>query len=284
VTWAQRFITFIFMKKNKFTLCILLSLSISTQASSKVDFKKVFEDRDACFVIQELKTGKVVAEYGASRCEKRFSPYSTFKIAASMMAFEKGIFKDENQIIKWDGVKRDRAELNQDQTPLTFMSNSVKWVTEWIMPQVGDKGIQTFLTAFKYGNKDFSGGLKDAWVSSSLQISAQEQIVFLTGFWNNQLGVSERTTDLTKKVMFVKKLGAKAELYGKTGTGCLVGHGCMDHPDKMIGWFVGVLKNGEKTYVFAGNASDLKPQGPPAGPRMRQATVEILTQLRLALD
>jgi hypothetical protein len=49
----------------------------------------------------------------------------------------------------------------------------------------------------------------------------------------------------------------------------------------MIGHFVGVLKNGAKTYIFAGNASDLKPQSPPAGPRMRQTTIEILTQMGL---
>lgn len=197
------------------------------------------------------------------------------------MAFEKGIIKDENQIIKWDGVKRDRAEINEDQTPHTWMSNSAKWVTEWIMPQVGIEAIQSFLNAFIYGNKDFSGGFKDAWVSSSLKISAHEQIAFLSNLWNYKLGLSSRATDLTKKIIFIKKLGKNAELYGKTGTGCLVGHACLDRPDKMMGWFVGVIKNDRNSYVFAGNASDLKSQGPPAGPRMRQTTIEILKQMGL---
>lgn len=270
------------MRKIIFLLIVATSLSVS--AKSKVDFQNVFKDRDACFVLSDLKTGDVVVEHNKSRCEKRFSPYSTFKIAASMMAFEKGVFKDENQIIKWDGIKRDRAELNKDQTPLTFMSESVKWVTEWIMPQIGNKQIQVFLDKFEYGNKDFSGGLKNAWVSSSLKISADEQIHFLSNFWNEKLGLTQHTTELTKKVMFIKKFGETAELYGKTGTGCLKGNDCMSKPGKMIGWFVGFLKSGNNNYVFAANAADLKNQEDPAGPRTRRATIETLKQLELIAE
>jgi beta-lactamase class D len=272
------------MREWVFFLAILVSCNFSGLAQANVDFKKIFEDRDACFLILDLQTGKVVAELNPSRCEQRFSPYSSFKIPAALMAFEKGILKDENQVIKWDGIKRGRAEIDQDLTPLTWMSESAKRVTEWIMPQVGNHAIKSFLNAFNYGNKDFSGGFKDAWVSSSLKISAREQIVFISNFWNDKLGLTKRTTDLAKKVIFIKKLGKNAELYGKTGTGCLIGHACLDHADKMIGWFVGVLKTDSKLYVFAGNASDLKSQGPPAGPRMRKSTVEILKQMGLVSD
>jgi beta-lactamase class D len=263
------------------TIFILSFLFVSSSALAAVDFKKIFEDRDACFLISNLRTGKSLAEFNRARCEKRISPYSTFKIAAALMGSEKGILKNENQTIKWDGVKRGRPEIDQDLTPLTWMSESAKWVTEWIMPRVGSESIQSFLDRFNYGNKDFSGGLKDSWVSSSLKISAPEQIAFLSNFWNDKLALSKRTTELTKKIIFIKKLGKSAELYGKTGTGCVIGHACMERPDKMIGWFTGILTSGQDVYVFAGNATDLKPQGPPAGPRMRKATIEILKQLEL---
>ena len=258
-------------------ICLITFFSFNIHANA--DFKKLFENRDACFLITDFKTGNIIAEHNPTRCQLRLPPYSSFKIPASLMAFEKGVFKDENQVIKWDGVKRDRAEINQDLTPMTFMSTSAKWVTEWIMPQLGEKTIQSFLETFKYGNKDFSGGMKTAWVSSSLKINAYEQVDFLTNFWHEKLA-SKRATDLTKKVMFIKKLG-NAELYGKTGTGCVKGHDCMSRPGKMNGWFVGVLKNGEKTYVFAGNATDLKNQPTPGGPRMRDTTIEILNQMGL---
>ncbi|MEZ0392743.1 MAG: penicillin-binding transpeptidase domain-containing protein [Pseudobdellovibrionaceae bacterium] len=253
-------------------------------AQAKVDFKKVFGERDGCFLISDLQTGKVLAEYNQTRCKERFSPCSTFKIPAALMAFEKGIFKDENHLIPWDHVKRDREELNKDQTPFTFMSNSAKWVTEWILPQIGKTQIQSFLKSFQYGNQDFSGGLQNAWVSSSLKISAHEQVAFLSNFWNQKLGLSNRTTDLTKKIIFIKKFGEKAELYGKTGTGCLDGNQCFSQPGPMLGWFVGILKTDSKQYVFAGNAADLKPQKSPAGPRMRETVIEILKGMKLTSE
>lgn len=259
-----------------FTLIIFFSLP----SLAGVDFKKIFQDRDACFLISEIESGKVLAEYNPERCKKRVTPCSSFKIPAALMAFEKGILKDENQTIKWDGVKHGRPEENRDQTPLNWMSDSVKWVTEWIMPQIGEKGIQQFLNDFNYGNKDFSGGLKDSWVTSSLKISAYEQQAFIIKFWKEELPLSKKAIELTKKIVFIKKI-KNSELYGKTGTGCLVGHACMDRPDKMIGNFVGVLKSGTKTYVFATNASDLKNQERPAGPRLRNTTIEILNEMGL---
>lgn len=231
----------------------------------------------------DLETGKVIIEHNPKRCKERFSPCSSFKIPAALMAFDKNILKDENQVVKWDRVKRSRQEENQDQTPMTWMSNSVKWVTEWIMPQLGEKNIQHFLDGFNYGNKDFSGGFKDAWVMSSLKISAHEQLAFLSKLWKRELPVSQKTVDLTKRIIFIKKIG-NAELYGKTGTGCLVGHACMDRPGKMLGNFIGVLKTPSKTYVIAANTSDQKDQEYPAGPRLRNTTIEILKEMGVTAE
>lgn len=254
---------------------------VDNVVSTKVDYNDYFPNQEACYLVSNLRTGKLVSEYNPQRCQNRFSPYSTFKIPAALMAFEKSILKDENQIIKWDGTKRGRKEENQDQTPLTWMSYSIKWVTEWVMPQLPAKTTQSFLDSFDYGNKDFSGGSKEAWVSSSLQISAYEQMKFLTKFWNEELTISKKSTDLTKKIIFISKLGSNSELYGKTGTGCLVGHECLSKPDKMRGWFVGILKNKTDAYIIVANADDLKEQGPPAGPRLRKSTIQILEKMGL---
>lgn len=109
---------------------LALTLLLALPAHAEPDFPKAFADRDACFLVQELDSGKTVIEHNPKRCKERFTPCSSFKIAAALMAFEKGILQDENQIIPWDGVKRGRAEENKNQTPLTWMSDSVKWVTE----------------------------------------------------------------------------------------------------------------------------------------------------------
>jgi beta-lactamase class D len=174
--------------KLSFAFLFLLLLSATVHAS--VDFKKAFSDRDACFLVSELKSGKTFAEYNPKRCEERLTPCSTFKVAAAVMAFDRGILKDE-------------------------------------------------------------------------------------------LPVSKQAMDLTKKIIFIKTLKTGSKLYGKTGTGCLVGHACMDQPDKMIGLFVGVVESNPKVYVFAANATDLKSQNTPAGPRLRKTTIEILNQMEL---
>lgn len=264
----------------KFILVYLLCFLVSVPAVSTVNFESIFKDRDACFLVADIETGKIVVEHNPIRCKKQFTPCSSFKIPAALMAFEKGIFKDENQAIKWDGIKRSRSEENRDQTPVSFMRDSVKWVTDWIMPQLGEQDIQNFLNTFNYGNKDFSGGLKNAWVSSSLKISAHEQLSFVSRLWKEELPLSKKSMELTKKIMFIQKIG-NAELYGKTGTGCLVGSSCMSRPDKMIGTFVGVLKSDSKTYIFAANASDLKEQKSPAGPRLRDTTISLLKDLKI---
>jgi beta-lactamase class D len=265
-----------------FVLCVsFYPLHAFGKPLTDAEIKTMFGERDGCLLIADLKTGKVLSEYNPKRCRERFSPCSSFKIAAAVMAFDKGILKDENQVVRWDGIKRDRAEINKDLTPFTWMSESAKWVTEWIMPQLGMETIKHFLSAFSYGNQDFSGGQKDSWVTSSLKISAHEQVEFLRKLWTNQLPVSKRAVDLTKKIILIKKLGTKSELYGKTGTGCVAGHACMDRPDKMLGWFVGVLKSDSHEYVFAANGSDLVDQSDPGGPRMRKTTIEILEKMEL---
>ncbi len=83
------------MKPTPFTLifCIIspfLSYSQAiTKAISEVQIKKLLKDQDGCITMADLKTGKIVLEYNSKRCQERFSPCSTFKIAAALMAFEK---------------------------------------------------------------------------------------------------------------------------------------------------------------------------------------------------
>ncbi len=269
------------MTKFAATYFFLFFISVNSFALTENELKNEFTDRDGCFLISDLKTGEIISEYNSKRCQERFSPCSSFKIAAALMAFEKKVLKDENQVIKWDGVKRGRVEIDKDLTPYTWMSASAIWVTSWIMPQLGKEAIHGFLGTFSYGNKDFSGPRIEPWQTSSLKISAHEQLAFISKLWNGELPLAKDTIENTKKIILVKKLGKNSELYGKTGTGCLQGTSCMDKPDKMIGWFVGVLNNGKSEYVFAANATDLVPQGPPAGPRVRNTVIEILEKMGL---
>lgn len=254
---------------------------VSTPAAAGIDYQAIFGSRDACFILQDIRTAKRVEEYNADRCRQRFSPCSSFKIAAALMAFESGVLKDENQVIRWDGKKREIEEHNQDLTPITWMKYSAMWVTQWITPQLGAKTVQKYLHDFSFGNEDFSGGLAEAWQTSSLLISAYEQVAFLANLWTEKLPLSPRTFALTKKIIFVKDLGDGTSIYGKTGTGCVSGHECMTRPDRMLGWFVGVAKTKTGAYAFAANATDTEPVKDAAGPRLRKDVLGIFEKLNL---
>lgn len=263
----------------KTTLFFLLSINF---AFAETDLQKFFDGRDGCVLVVELDSGNTVAEYNLKRCEERFSPLSTFKVAASLMAFDKEILKDKSQTISWDGVKHSRTEENRDQTPQSWMNDSVKWVTEWVTKNLGLKTVRHYLDEFDYGNKDFSGGLKNSWVNSTLKISAKEQIRFFTKLWKEELPVSKEAMKLTKEIIFVRRLGMETDLYGKIGSDCIsTEKDCRFHSSKMFGWFVGVVKKDSKSYVIAANASDLKEFSSPAGPRMRDTAMLILKELNI---
>lgn len=252
---------------NVFYILFLSLLSFS----QKSDIKNKFKDFDGCFRLVQISTGKVIEETHPKICEQRFSPNSTFKIPLALMGFEKGILKSEDQVIKWDGKKRDRAELNQDQTPATWIERSVVWVSQWLTPQLTEKTIQKFLKDFDYGNQDFSGGMTQAWLDSSLKISPNEQIGFISNFWKENLPLSKSTFEKVKKISFIEKLESKSDLYGKTGTGCL-NKGCSIQQ----GWFVGILKTEKEAYAFAGFIQDKNKKSGFAGPRVRQFITEAL--------
>lgn len=198
---------------------------------------------NVCFILYDLKQEKIITEINSQQCSERFSPCSTFKIPLSLMAFDQGIFTNENTIIKWDGIKRDFDVWNQDQTPKTYLQYSTAWVSKWLIPQIGSQKIQKYLTNFNYGNQDISGGITKFWLSSTLKISADEQLEFLKNLWQEKLNVSEKAMKLTKKSIYAETLSNSDILQGKTGSAEL----------NAIGWFVGYLHHKNNDYIFVTN-------------------------------
>ncbi len=194
---------------------------------------------EGCFSLYDLQQQKFLCELNSERFSRRFTSASTFKIPLSLMAFDQELI-DQNTIFEWDGKERGYDFWNQDQTPQTFLSRSVVWVSQSLTPKLGLEKIQSYLEKFNYGNQDFSGdsgknnGLANAWLSSSLKISAGEQMTFLTTLVTERLPVSQQAMRNTKDNIFLKELKSGWKFYGKTGSG--------RENDKQIGWFVGFLQ------------------------------------------
>jgi beta-lactamase class D len=230
------------MSRSKlFYILVFLFFVFSGARAAEPDFAKIFQGKDGCFILYDLKADKVVCQYNAARCAQRLSPCSTFKIAIAVMAFDKGILKDEGTTFKWDGVDRGNSNWNRDTSAQDWLKNSVVWVSQRITPQLGPVTITNYLARFDYGNRDISGGLTNFWLGSSLKISANEEIEFWKKLWRDQLPVSVRAMTLTKKIMPVEISPMGSRLAGKTGS------------HKALGWFVGHLDARDGEFLVAVN-------------------------------
>ena len=235
------------------------------------EYSHQFKNYDGCFILYSVNKHKVVSEYNPNnRCNQRIAPDSTFKIALSLMAFNEGII-DQDTIFKWNGEKGVLPTHDQDQTPQTWLKYSVVWVSQQITPQLGLARIKGYLADFNYGNQDFSGdagknnGLQYAWLSSSLKISALEQLNFLNAMLSDKLHVNKKALINTKRNMYQGKLDNGADYYGKTGSG-RHGHNEREtNPSQLRdGWFVGFVEMDSQQYIFVSNLTDkLSPVNQP---------------------
>ena len=146
---------------------------------------------------------QILFEMG-SQLDFRTTPACSFNIALSLMGFESGMLINENNPSRefQEGYDNTLESWKGIHTPLSWMKNSVVWYSRLLATDIGQDAIQKFLNDFNYGNKDFSGGLTKAWISSSLKISPREQLQFVEKLINRQLPLSERTIQLTRTLLF----------------------------------------------------------------------------------
>jgi bla regulator protein BlaR1 len=235
-------------------------------AVSQEFLAKEFKTYTACFV----ETGpdrKNYLLYNPEQAKVRLTPCSTYKILNSLIGLECGVLKDENHPMKWDGVKHNIESWNHDQTLQSAVSDSVVWYFQNVAKEIGNQRMQHYLNLVGYGNGDMSGGLTTFWLESSLKISAEEQVDFIERLQRSKLPFSQRTMEITKKLIFLKATD-KGELHGKTGSS----KGPNSQAKASLGWFVGYVIHDGKPYYFATNI-----RGPGAwGKRARAITEEIL--------
>ncbi len=251
---------------------------VSAQPAPAVDH---FQDMQGCFLLYNMKTNQFEKVIGEENCKTAYPASSTFKPPIAVMAFDSGALKDENQVLKWDGKKGDREELNRDHNAKTWMRDSIVWFSQRLTVKMGLRKVQKYLDAFDYGNKDMKGGIKQAWLVSAgssgpaLKITGYQQIEWMKKLWTNALPVSLRAQKLTQEIMFLETSPSGFEFSGKTGSNFF-------DPERRhhLGWFISHLKKGEQEYLTVANFRDLKPYAGPGfgGPRAKAITKAILAE------
>lgn len=248
-----------------------------------------FPNMKGCFLLYNLKSKAFEKVLGdESYCRERLPACSTFKVPLAVMAFDAGVLKDEKVVLKWDGVKDPRTELNHDHNAVTWMRDSVVWFSQRLTPQLGKVKLQKYLDSFLYGNRDLSAGLQWAWLmapseAAALKISAYEQVEFMKKLWSNSLPVSDRAMALTREITYLESSPNGFQLNGKTGSNFY------DKDKKVaLGWFIAHLDNGfvrrvnsqkkHQDYIVVTTISDLEPSEEPGygGLRAKTLTKKIL--------
>lgn len=236
----------------KVCLRLLICIAFLPVLAHAQDLRPYFKNTEGCFVLYDLKQNRYV-RHNAARCRQRFSPFSTFKIANSLIGLETGVIRDAEFVIPWNRAKYPPQEnwnvepfkyWAQDQTLRTAMKYSVVWYYRELALRVGATQMQKHVNKLKYGNRDTSGPLNGFWLDSSLHISADEQIEFLKRFYQGSLPVTPRSVNIVKDIITLEKT-AQYKLSGKTGGG--------PFGERALGWFVGYLETRGNVYFFATN-------------------------------
>lgn len=228
------------------------------------DFGKYFQQAgvEGTFILYNLQQDQYLV-YNSKRANTRFLPASTFKIFNSLVALELGAVRDENQVLKWDGVTRKFPEWNKDQTMRTAIKDSVIWFYQEMARRIGQERMQCYINLTNYGNRNISGGIDQFWLRGGLRISAKEQIDFLMNLYHNQLPFSQKTMDTVKDILINEQTNSYV-LRGKTGWLWDIS------PEQ--GWYVGYLERGDRVYFFAINIDMSRPED-------RQARIGITKQI-----
>ena len=206
------------------SLLLTLFASLLATAQSTPEFPAGVTD--GCFVSLNLKTG-IYFRIHEDVCQKRFPPYSTFKVPNSLIGLQTGVVKDPDQKWHWDSAKYPVPEnapggeykqiWAQDNSMRTALANSIVWYYRELATRVGAKRMAGWLHKFGYGNQDISGGIDRFWLGSSLKISPEEQVRFLTKLSRGKLPVSKEHLALVQEILTQEKADDH-KLIAKTGS------------------------------------------------------------------
>lgn len=239
--------------------------------------------RELCTLIADADSGKLILQSGTA-CSERVTPASTFKLAISLMGYDAGVLKDakapalpyQTGYPDWGGDAWRR-----DITPTEWISKSVFWYSQQVVKRVGQERFAKYAKAFHYGNADVSAVRVDApgqngvWVMSSLRISPEEQLAFMSKIVRRQLPVSSHAYDMTALIASYGDPVDGWAVHGKTGTGS-PGSDNRYEASQAYGWYVGWATKGTRRLAFARLIQDEQVVKPNAGLRARDELLQLL--------
>lgn len=235
--------------------------------------QSAFGGHPGAFVLIDCATGETFRSDPAA-CAEKLPPCSTFKIWNSAIGLETGVITGADDAFwKWDGQKRWLDAWNADQTLRSAFAVSCVPAYQELARKIGEEQMTKWIKKLDYGDGDMSSGLDVFWLPGEgrkpILISPDEQAGLIRELVTGKTDFSPNTLAILKDVMQAKKT-ERGTLHGKTGSSG-------DNLNPPIGWFVGYVESGGRTYAFATVLKGEKIMGKDA----RAATEKILESMKL---
>ncbi|OWW18062.1 class D beta-lactamase [Noviherbaspirillum denitrificans] len=194
-------------------------------------------------VITPLEGGEAFT-HEDQRSGERVPVASTFKILNTLIGLEEQAISDSDEF-KWDGISREIADWNHDQTLDSAFRTSCVWCFQHIARRVGAAKYEKYLTAITYGELKRPFEETTFWLDGSLKASATEQVDLLKQIYRRSLPFRSSSYDTLRRIMLVDQTPQYA-IRAKTGWATSV--------SPQVGWYVGYVETKEKgTWFFALN-------------------------------
>ncbi len=195
---------------------------------------------------------------GGESSDARFLPSSTFKIPNSLIAIDRGVasgaaqpYPGPNPNYLVDGAPLLPAACEGDLTLATAFANSCIPIYQRIARAVGAAAYRRDLAGLQYGNRWIDGAPLDAfWLTGPFGISAREQVAFLERLRHGAVPFSRHAVDAVREMLVVQR-DEDVVLRAKTGY--------VFTTAPRVGWWVGWVERGRRTWSFALNLDVTEP-------------------------
>jgi D-alanyl-D-alanine dipeptidase len=232
--------------------------------------KKFFDEAKVTggIVVYDLKKN-LYTVFDKKRMNTGFVPASTSKVIHSLIFLDSGALRDENEIIKWDGVKRWVDDWNQDHNLRSAYKVSAAWFYHEASKRMTREAMQKYYDLSNYGNRNTNGFGETYWLKGDLRITPKEQVEFLIRLYENRLPFSPQVIDKVKDIMIEEKTD-KYTLRAKTGWS--------DVYTPQVGWWIGYVERADNVYFYALEIDITKNED---APKRKEIARKILQQMNI---
>lgn len=241
------------MGRFSFLLISVITLLYSCRPNNvKVDtsLQQYFTDNQVkgVFAIFDNGTGKITVSDRDRYFDSAYVPASTFKIVNSLIGLQEGKISSDTMTIPWDGVVRNRPEINKDLTMIeAFRVSSLPYYQE-VARRIGQKRMQFWLDSIgygqRYGKPRLTGPIDSFWLNGVVKVTPDEQLGLVKMLYFNQLPFFHVYQESVKKAMLFED-NTNYQLSYKTGWSFWD-----EKENRHIAWITGWIVENKHPYFF----------------------------------